>query len=1102
MGVRHRRNRADSATMNHQNGGATCPKPLRPETVEDKDESPPKHVPITIATYNICSGRAGRLELALRAADQMNLDLGILTETKLTDGVYTRNSSGYQVTATDAPSAHQGGVALFYRDSEYWQVESVVKHGPNVISFELVSGWRRTPMIGGYIPPNDMTTLPHISAALSRFSEHRDAKRLVLLGDLNVDLSYPDGDVRGTEIADLLSAQGFEDLLLHFKSTRRYSHGKTWWQDRQGGTIHSRCDYILGLDRRIFSKVCLKDPRCFTSDHLMIVGKLLSAPLSSNLSYLRGRTRFPLRTPKWGPHTKVDSIFQSLSDGIAAPSRSNRVRSSWISDETWKLVDARASVRRAPNMDRAAYRRLNRQVKSALQKDRLRRMEETAEAIGKLLDDHNVEGAWSRLKAWYKHAGDRPSAPSRADLQQTSDEYRDLYSRTAPPGESIPVLVAPFDICDEIPSEEEIERHVKWLKNGKSPGPTGMRAEHLKGWLAAARRKEAPDGTNWCLLVSLIQECFKEGVLPTQLPWSTMVLLPKGGGDFRGIGLLEVCWKLITSIMDARFKEKIDFHDALHGFRAGRGTGTAIIEAKLLQQLAAIQQVPLFEIFLDLRKAYDTLDRDRTLQILEAYGVGPRALGLLRHFWDRQSVVARQGKYHGRPFPATRGVTQGDIISPTIFNIVCDAIIRQWLNAVSDDGRDPVEGVGLRVIDRAAMFYADDGLLASRSASWLQEALEVLTDLFERVGLRTNTTKTVAMTCVPGFIRSHVSDTSYRRRTSGEGASLRERQRRRVECSECGKSLAASSLSTHLLTQHGKAPRNIAARNDSAGRQPAEYRVSFPKTLRCLICPVEGCGGSARSHEGLRRHFMHRHVRDTLVILQEGSHPLPRCELCDMFVGSYAIGRGHQNTDLCHRGAAAKRRRHALEDIRQADEVIFHACGSPLDRVGVFKYLGRMLSENDNDWPAVYANLTKARKRWGMVSRVLRRDGLRPKAAAMFYKAVVQAVLLYGAETWSVTPQMLQALRGFHHRVACQLTGKVGRYLPREDRWVYPPIDEVLEEAGLYPIEVYINRCQNHLVDYVATRPLLELCLKCDRLDGSSRARLWWEQDNVAALVS
>ena len=166
--------------------------------------------------------------MALWATDQMKLDLDILMETKLMDGAYTRNSLGYQVTATNAPSTHQGGVALFYHELEYWQVESVVKHGPNVISFELlVSGQQHTPIIGGYIPPNDMTTLPHINAALSHFSEHCDAKCLVLLGDLNVDLSSLDRDERGTEIADVLSAHGFEDFLLHFKPPHQYSNRKT-----------------------------------------------------------------------------------------------------------------------------------------------------------------------------------------------------------------------------------------------------------------------------------------------------------------------------------------------------------------------------------------------------------------------------------------------------------------------------------------------------------------------------------------------------------------------------------------------------------------------------------------------------------------------------------------------------------------------------------------------------------------------------------------------------------------------------------------------------------------------------------------------------------
>ena len=65
---------------------------------------------------------------------------------------------------------------------------------------------------------------------------------------------------------------------------------------------------------------------------------------------------------------------------------------------------------------------------------------------------------------------------------------------------------------------------------------------------------------------------------------------------------------------------KVD--DALHGFRAGRGTGTAIMETKLLAQLRSRMDEPLFMIFLDLKKAYDTLNRPQAMRILEGYGVG------------------------------------------------------------------------------------------------------------------------------------------------------------------------------------------------------------------------------------------------------------------------------------------------------------------------------------------------------------------------------------------------------------------------------------------------------------------------------------------------
>ena len=142
---------------------------------------------------------------------------------------------------------------------------------------------------------------------------------------------------------------------------------------------------------------------------------------------------------------------------------------------------------------------------------------------------------------------------------------------------------------------------------------------------------------------------------------------------FRGIGLLDIVWKLLASVMNRRFQTSIEFHDALHGCISQRGTGTASIEAKLLQQWATLKQVPLYEIFLDLRKAYDAIDRDRTLDILEAYGVGENSRRLLTKFWASQRVVARQSGYYGEAFEAHRGVTQGDVISPTIFNIVVDA---------------------------------------------------------------------------------------------------------------------------------------------------------------------------------------------------------------------------------------------------------------------------------------------------------------------------------------------------------------------------------------------------------------------------------------------
>ena len=92
-----------------------------------------------------------------------------------------------------------------------------------------------------------------------------------------------------------------------------------------------------------------------------------------------------------------------------------------------------------------------------------------------------------------------------------------------------------------------------------------------------------------------------------------------------------------------------------------------------------------------------------------------------------------------------------------------------------------------------------------------------------------------------------------------------------------------------------------------------------------------------------------------------------------------------------------------------------------------FKYLGRVLKANNDDWPEVVGNLVKAGRSWGRLYRVLGWEGADPKVSREFYTAVTQAVLLFGEETWVLTPLMEKALDSFQSRVARKITGRQPR---------------------------------------------------------------------------
>jgi hypothetical protein len=110
------------------------------------------------------------------------------------------------------------------------------------------------------------------------------------------------------------------------------------------------------------------------------------------------------------------------------------------------------------------------------------------------------------------------------------------------------------------------------------------------------------------------------------------------------------------------------------------------------------------------------------------------------------------------------------------------------------------------------------------------------------------------------------------------------------------------------------------------------------------------------------------------------------------------------------------------------------------------------------------------------------------------YKAVVQAVLLYGAETWMLTGAMEKAHQSFHRKCARYVTGKHIRPDPNDiegKTWICPSSAGVLEEIGLLPIQQYILQKRAMLQNYISSRPIYGQCLHSRAIVRHSRQSVW-----------
>ena len=241
-------------------------------------------------------------------------------------------------------------------------------------------------------------------------------------------------------------------------------------------------------------------------------------------------------------------------------------------------------------------------------------------------------------------------------------------------------------------------------------------------------------------------------------------------------------------------------------------------------------------------------------------------------------------------------------MSPMIFNIMVDAVVRHWRHVFKPHERDEL-----------ALVYADDGVIPGTDETMVQASMDHITKSFASLGLKMNSAKAESMVMTGGRNKVNFCSAAYSRQVTGQGPSHRERQDTKVTCKKCGGLIGRASLVRHPLTAkcckaslsyQPPTPVREQAAADQLVTPVGESvlcAISIPQGQDNLVaCPVEGCRYqvSARNKSkrlAMRRHFQQRHINDAIQIEEEGL--LPRCQWCGLF-GKTVASVAHPESDL------------------------------------------------------------------------------------------------------------------------------------------------------------------------------------------------------------
>ena len=436
--------------------------------------------------------------------------------------------------------------------------------------------------------------------------------------------------------------------------------------------------------------------------------------------------------------------LKSAADDVLGPAP-RPSKKNWLSAEAASVIEER---RRAVLVGKKRrIRVLERERRQVLARDQERRITAICVSLEDDLRRGHLRPAYKTIKelsTTSRHAISSVAAADGTDLEpgkQQLDRWKEyMQSLLNCPAPSTPMdttgeipLSVETPICLEPPSQAEIRLAVTKLKSRKAPGLDGLTPELLKS-----------GGDSIIIgLESVFRSAWLSGVVPED--WRKGVIVPfwKGKGaksdcnNYRGITLLSVPGKVFAHVLLQRVRTQLlaTQRPEQSGFTPGRSTVDRILTLRVLSERRRAFNQPLFAAYVDLKKAFDSVDREALWRLLALRGIPEKIIQLIRALYTDTTSCVRVGKELTDFFPVATGVRQGCVLAPTAFNVVMDRVLQRTIG---------LSGCGASIGEESFsdLDFADDAALLAEVLNVLPAALSTFEEEAKPLGLQVSWTKT------------------------------------------------------------------------------------------------------------------------------------------------------------------------------------------------------------------------------------------------------------------------------------------------------------------------------------------------------------------------